>query len=78
MMLGLDQVGFLSYVELVLCLDALAARGERRDRPSYLEPFPQVGLELESDVRFGVVAVAVPGGGHGVQWSGCVVRWGCR
>jgi hypothetical protein len=60
MMLGLDQVGFLSYVELVLCLDALAARGERRDRSGYLVPFPEVGLELESDVGFGVVAVAVP------------------
>jgi hypothetical protein len=55
------------YIEFILRLDALAAGGERRHRAGHLEPFPQVGLELEADVWFGVVALAVPGGGHGVE-----------
>lgn len=63
----------ISYVEFILRLNTFAARGKRRDGPGYLEPFPQVRLELESDVGFGVVAGAVPGGGHGVQWGGCAV-----
>jgi hypothetical protein len=40
--LGFDCLGrvIVSYVQLILRLDALAARGERRDRTGYLEPFP--------------------------------------
>jgi len=67
----------ITYVQLILRLNALAARCERRDRSGYLVPFSQVGFELESDVGLGVVAGAVPGGGYCVEWGGCAVRWGC-
>jgi len=56
-----------AYVKRILRLNTLAARREWRHCASYLEPFSQVGFELEADVGFGVVALSVPGGGNGVE-----------
>jgi hypothetical protein len=53
-----------------LCLNALAACGEGCDCAGDLEPFSEVGGQLEADVGLGIVAVAVPGGGDGVEGSG--------
>jgi len=60
-------VAYETYVKRILRLNTLAPSSERRHCSSYLEPFSQVCLELEADVRFGVVAVSVPRRGHGVE-----------
>jgi hypothetical protein len=50
----------VSYIESILCLDAFAASGERRDCACYLKPLSKIRFELKTDVRFGVVALSIP------------------
>jgi len=56
-----------THIQRILRLNAFAPSGERRHSAGDLEPLSQVCLELEADVGFGIVAVSVPGGGHGVD-----------